>query len=163
MSSLQQVHEQPGPSASDTGRHVSHVVLGGLSAVTAVWLVLQLLAGALVYNGAYPITGYGMFSSSKDTNSEPVLVGQTGDGSQVELVAGDFDLTPLQLEEWASRTIRYAQDVPVADTPERLARVAGEWSRRDGRELVSVTLYREVHDVDAPRRPTRLRIAQWSA
>lgn len=147
------------PSSALAVQSYPRSVVAVLTALTLVFLALQLAAGVRQSDRMYPVTGYPMFSHTSDgLNVDLVLEGVTVDGTATQVRAEELGLTELQLRRNLAHEV-LSIDVEHAST--RLGQIASIWSQREQRELVELSLWRVERWVDGRQIPPE-QVAAWA-
>ena len=139
------------------------LVIGLLSAATAIWLAAQLAAGLAMNVNTWPVAGFPMFSEKRSVVSDRRIEARTRGGRQVVVQPGDFGLTDLQFLNYQRGMVSEAGMVkPMASA--RLGRLAAIWNRQHPDDpAVSMTLTHVVYPLPYGSPESLRRVVHWSA
>jgi hypothetical protein len=139
------------------------LVVGLVSAATAIWLAAQLAAGLAMDVQTWPVAGFPMFSEKRPVVSEARLEARTRSGRLVTIGPGDFGLTDLQFLNYRRGMVSAAGMVKPKAVA-RLGRLAAIWNRHHPDDpAVSMTLTHVVYPLPYGSPASSRQVIRWSA
>ena len=150
----------PGFSSAKPRRRL---VVGALSAATAIWLAAQLAAGLAMDVQTWPVAGFPMFSEKRPVVSEARLEARTRSGRLVLIGPGDFGLTELQFLNYRHGMVS-AVGMVKPKAVARLGRLAAIWNRQHPDDpAVSMVLTHVVYPLPYGSPASSRQVIRWSA
>jgi hypothetical protein len=139
------------------------LVVGVLSAATAIWLVAQLAAGLAMDVQTWPVAGFPMFSEKRPVVSEARFEARTRGGRLVTVGPADFGLTELQFLNYRRGMVSAAGMVKPKAVA-RLGRLAAIWNRQHPDDpAISMVLTHVVYPLPYGSPASSRQVIRWSA